>query len=519
MTIENWNASEEDLREFCIYNRFDLRFETGNSFFKISDGDAVFLLPYHVEGKEALLGLWLNPIPEACVRAVSDRLFSEYSVQKIHFEYYTDIIEKNCKYRQTNHWQVNLPSSSEELDGRLSRKKRYNLRREKNIAQKELGIFQIREYETSQVPDEIINRYFEFKNASHQSEYRMTPAEYLKNYYVSNVYVLEFDDDTGAILLSCEQGDAVYLENLTYNPKYKRYSLGSILYDEYLKILIQKGKHQLYLGAGHQEYKSYYGAVEQTAYEGTIYHSSLRFFTDVTLPDAIKQTLLNIRVLGSKIKRKLNIKARVRKISRYFEEWVVFTGYDLRNWQISKQLAPFRDKKKLMICAHPDDETLFFYNILRSDPSVLAVCMSNASNAVRNSEFHNAMKAMGCDCIMFNMKDSDDIRYCWKEAKLVHVLSQIRAVISPEVVYTHNEYGEYGHCHHMAVNRAVNKVFHDSEIWVPQKEQTAQCGNRSEKAAFCRTYYTSQDIYAWFPQYFEYEGIEKEDTKQETFCH
>ena len=198
-----------------------------------------------------------------------------------------------------------LPGTAEELDSRLSAKKRYNIKREKRLAREQIADYEIVSFPAAEVPLGIIKQYFVFKQSGYGIDYHMTPAEYLTKYHVSHVYTLRFIQtrEIGAIVCSCEQGDNVYLENLTYNPELKKYSLGSILYDEYLKLLIQKKKRSLYLGYGQQVYKSLYGAEEHTTYTGKMYRSNIVYLQQEWLPNQKKRLIRKTK----KILKKLDV--------------------------------------------------------------------------------------------------------------------------------------------------------------------------------------------------------------------
>ncbi len=502
--------SASGLTDTCIYNRFDLLYDSGCSVFDAECDGTVYRIPYHVSGSEAQLGLWLNPVPEECVDAVCDRLKTEYGVRIARFEQSPVLYQKQCQAEIGNHWHVDLPQTADELDGRLSKKKRYNMRREKRIAEEEIGAYEIAQYPAENAPQQVIDAYFAFKSSSHGADYGMSAQEYLRRYHVTNVYALRFSEEIGAVLFGCEQSDTVYLENLSYNPSYKKYSLGSILYDEYLKILIEKGKKRLLLGGGHQEYKSYYGAVEQTTYSGAIYLHRGDYLRQYAIPHALKKSIYAVRVCGSAVKRKINLKARLQRGKLRFRAMLERSRYKKQLALEVARLGQFAKKDSVLICAHPDDESLFFFDALKRDPSILVVCLSGGSNAARNAEFHSAMQALGADALIFDLPDSGAISYRWKRGKVLRIASRIKKAIHPKTIYTHNASGEYGHPHHQMVNSAVSEVFRDCEIFVPEEPCETVCEWKAEKLAFFETHYPTQKVSEWFPQYLDFEGLQRQ---------
>lgn len=119
--------------------------------------------------------------------------------------------------------------------------------------------------------------------------------------------------------------------------------------------------------------------------------------------------------------------------------------------------------KKLLITAHPDDETLFFSSILDQDTKVICVTDGNADGRgnERKIEFSQVMASYNVqDFEMWDFEDIYEKRLPIKE--LVFRLQKYSA----QTIYTHAPIGEYGHPHHQDVSRAVYEVFDEKNIWV-----------------------------------------------------
>lgn len=266
-----------------VYNRFDVLFKDSFSFLQcIAKDGTIHVIPLHVEGHEASLGLWLSPVPEDAATAAVEYVFRTCRrISVVRYQHYSVpllVKGRGGSVEKQNHWCIMLPATEADLDSRLSAKKRYNINREKRIAAEQIAHYEIFEHPAETVPEQIVECYFQYKAMTHGIDYHMTPREYLRCYHVTHVYVLRFTDtsEIGAILFSCEQGVNAYLENLTFNPAREKYSLGTILYDEYLRKLVRKGKRSLYLGHGHQIYKTHYGAQENATWNGCIYRTRLQ---------------------------------------------------------------------------------------------------------------------------------------------------------------------------------------------------------------------------------------------------
>lgn len=221
------------------------------------------------------VGSFLMPIAKQEVKAVNRFLFRKYKdVKEINWK---NINIKIGVWRNTYQKVIDLPETVNELKGRLTSKNRYNLRREQRLVKENIGDFRIDIYEKA-IPEYVIEKYFKLKQITHKCDYNMSPHEYLKTYSVSTAYVMRTDEEILAILFSCEQCETVYFENFTYDTRYSKYSLGSIIYDFFLESLVTKKKRAVFLGGGEYEYKKKYGSREIHAYVCKVYRLQLKNF-------------------------------------------------------------------------------------------------------------------------------------------------------------------------------------------------------------------------------------------------
>lgn len=111
---------------------------------------------------------------------------------------------------------------------------------------------------------------------------------------------------------------------------------------------------------------------------------------------------------------------------------------------------------KLMIVAHPDDETLFGGAQLLSERGWKVVCITNAADARRRHEFAKVMGEYGHVYEMWNYPD-DPCR-CFDCDALRADLGRVLHECEWVKVVTHNAEGEYGHPHHVATHRIVSAL-------------------------------------------------------------
>ena len=114
---------------------------------------------------------------------------------------------------------------------------------------------------------------------------------------------------------------------------------------------------------------------------------------------------------------------------------------------------------KLMIVAHPDDETLWGGSHLLRD-QYLVVCMTNGWNRVRKQEFITALGKSGDTGLILEYPDlihgkKDE----WNSVKegVRQDLALLLSYKPWEEIVTHNPQGEYGHIHHRLTNQEVTR--------------------------------------------------------------
>ena len=253
-----------------IYNRFDLFQTKGRTIIlKANYKKNDYYIPVFMQNARAVLGVWLMELPIHVLEKSIVFLFRKFNSLKT-ISYHNAYFGIG-NYYSHNHFKIELPRTENELENRISSKSRYNIKREKQLLKTKINSISINEYSAeSAVERGMINWYFSNKKRSHQAEYNLSEREYINKFHVSDVYVLETGETIISMILSCEQCDCVYVENMTYDNTFKEFSPGKQLYHEYLLRLIKKGKKEVFLGGGDHQYKMRYGSVEEQVFDSTV---------------------------------------------------------------------------------------------------------------------------------------------------------------------------------------------------------------------------------------------------------
>ena len=122
--------------------------------------------------------------------------------------------------------------------------------------------------------------------------------------------------------------------------------------------------------------------------------------------------------------------------------------------------------ERLMIVAHPDDETLLGSEELLKN-KYLVVCITCGTNKKREKEIEAALKISKDRLIVLDKPDKvRGKRSDWKHYKK-QIEYELKYVIKKKkwnTIVTHNPEGEYGHIHHKITSNIVTKVYNKEKI-------------------------------------------------------
>ena len=121
---------------------------------------------------------------------------------------------------------------------------------------------------------------------------------------------------------------------------------------------------------------------------------------------------------------------------------------------------------KLMIVAHPDDETLWGGKALIED-DYLVVCITCGKVKSRVFEFVNVMHTTNDKYIMLGYPDkTNGERDNWDTVyeDITKDLKKIIKLKDWELIVVHNPEGEYGHIHHKMISNIVTDIVENKDI-------------------------------------------------------
>ena len=115
---------------------------------------------------------------------------------------------------------------------------------------------------------------------------------------------------------------------------------------------------------------------------------------------------------------------------------------------------------KLMIVAHPDDESIFGGGMLLNEHGWRVISMTGASDKIRSIEFTNAMKFAGvAEYKLYDFVDSLTIPF--DESSATEIIQQEINAHDYTKIVTHNNVGEYGHTQHISLHKIVKQIVKD----------------------------------------------------------
>lgn len=119
----------------------------------------------------------------------------------------------------------------------------------------------------------------------------------------------------------------------------------------------------------------------------------------------------------------------------------------------------------ILLVAHPDDELLFFKDILEKYNNVIKViCLTNANNKIRSNEFIHSLKQF--NILNYEMWDYEDAHSSYVSIRLREKIKN--SIKGYGKIYTHSLSGETGHPQHIALYKTIHdEINNNQKVYVP----------------------------------------------------
>ena len=123
------------------------------------------------------------------------------------------------------------------------------------------------------------------------------------------------------------------------------------------------------------------------------------------------------------------------------------------------------DTSIILLVAHPDDELLFFKDILEKyNKYIKVICVTNASNKIRSNEFIHSLKQF--NIFNYEMWDYEDMHSSYVSHRLRKRIKE--SIKGYTKIYTHSLSGETGHPQHIALYKTVHdEIINNQKLYVP----------------------------------------------------
>ena len=157
---------------------------------------------------------------------------------------------------------------------------------------------------------------------------------------------------------------------------------------------------------------------------------------------------------------------------------------------------------KIMIVAHPDDESLFGGAELLTYPNEYkVVVVDEYHNEVRKKELIEAMKYIGIVDYEHwtGFKGGED----YHREKLIYELLRVLREREYVKIVTHNKQGEYGHPRHRALHDILYHLRPELLWCFDKSKERLPEGILYEKRDLLKIYKSQKEVLEWFSPWYE----------------
>jgi hypothetical protein len=261
---EKINVLRKNILPNVILNRFDIKYGNDFDLYRVETQNESHHIAVHQSRRTLELSLYMHDMAVDTLIYFIRFLFDNYGqAQEVRIRGLKTPIPG---VKQKLHLHINLPESTEKFDLSLSHSIRYNLKRYTKKIRRQFGEVEIKHFSGTNIPKDVVTEYFRLKKISHGAEYS---KNYIDDYFVTDCYVMRVANAIASIVFIVDTPPNVYLENLTYNPDFAKYSVGTILCHHVIHDLVNQRREQFYLLDDH-EYKRHFNSIGTQTYSCTI---------------------------------------------------------------------------------------------------------------------------------------------------------------------------------------------------------------------------------------------------------
>lgn len=167
---------------------------------------------------------------------------------------------------------------------------------------------------------------------------------------------------------------------------------------------------------------------------------------------------------------------------------------------------------KLLLVAHPDDESIFAGNLLLNERGWEVICLTNKQNKVRSLEFKKAMDFCNInDYYIFNYADTLNATF---PDSTIDNIQHIVNNNNYKKILSHNDLGEYGHSLHISLNKILKQIKTNAEKYVFDDTGNIYDETYFYKNKLLSIYESQQTDLPGFNQYLKGESYKKMNYKK-----